>query len=163
MLYKKQFKCVAFQNSHYLLKHIFPNFPSSYQSLLCHLFHFWEYRISASRSGISGSYHSYIFSFLKTAKMFSKVAAPFHIPASNIQSFQLLHVFNNICEFQFLWLQPFWWWFSRYVVPDSCNPLDCSLPGSSVHRILQARMLEWVVTHIHASISSKLPSHPGAT
>ena len=24
-----------------------------------------------------------------------------------------------------------------------CNPLDCSLPGSSVHRISQARMLEW--------------------
>ena len=25
-----------------------------------------------------------------------------------------------------------------------CNPVDCSLPGSSVHGILQARMLEWV-------------------
>ena len=25
-----------------------------------------------------------------------------------------------------------------------CNPTDCSLPGSSVHRILQVRMLEWV-------------------
>ena len=25
-----------------------------------------------------------------------------------------------------------------------CNPRDCSLPGSSVHRILQARILEWV-------------------
>ena len=27
-----------------------------------------------------------------------------------------------------------------------CNPRDCSLPGSSVHRISQARILEWVVT-----------------
>ena len=27
---------------------------------------------------------------------------------------------------------------------DSCNPMDCSLPGSYVHWILQARMLEWV-------------------
>jgi len=26
-----------------------------------------------------------------------------------------------------------------------CNPMDCSLPGSPVHRILQARILEWVV------------------
>ena len=26
----------------------------------------------------------------------------------------------------------------------TCDPMDCSLPGSSVHRILQARMLEWV-------------------
>ena len=26
-----------------------------------------------------------------------------------------------------------------------CDPTDCSPPGSSVHRILQARILEWVV------------------
>ena len=25
-----------------------------------------------------------------------------------------------------------------------CDPIDCSLPGSSVHGILQARILEWV-------------------
>ena len=25
-----------------------------------------------------------------------------------------------------------------------CNPLDCSLPGSSIHGIFQARVLEWV-------------------
>ena len=25
-----------------------------------------------------------------------------------------------------------------------CNPMDCSLPGSPVHGILQARILEWV-------------------
>ena len=25
-----------------------------------------------------------------------------------------------------------------------CDPMDCGLPGSSVHGILQARMLEWV-------------------
>ena len=28
--------------------------------------------------------------------------------------------------------------------PTHCNPMDCSLPGFSVHRILQARILEWV-------------------
>ena len=28
------------------------------------------------------------------------------------------------------------WWFSHYVVSDSCNPMDYSLPGSSVHGIL---------------------------
>ena len=27
---------------------------------------------------------------------------------------------------------------------NSCDPMDCSLPGSSVHGILQARILEWV-------------------
>ena len=25
-----------------------------------------------------------------------------------------------------------------------CDPMDCSLPGSSLHEILQARILEWV-------------------
>ena len=25
-----------------------------------------------------------------------------------------------------------------------CDPIDCSTPGSSVHEILQARILEWV-------------------
>ena len=29
--------------------------------------------------------------------------------------------------------------------PTPCNPIDCSPPGSSVHGILQARILEWVV------------------
>ena len=28
--------------------------------------------------------------------------------------------------------------------PTLCNPMDCSLLGSSVHGIFQARMLEWV-------------------
>ena len=27
---------------------------------------------------------------------------------------------------------------------DSCDPMECSPPGSSVHGILQARILEWV-------------------
>ena len=25
-----------------------------------------------------------------------------------------------------------------------CDPMDCSLPGASVHGIVQARVLEWV-------------------
>ena len=33
--------------------------------------------------------------------------------------------------------------FSRWVV-SNCEPMDCSPPGSSVHGISQARMLEWV-------------------
>ena len=28
--------------------------------------------------------------------------------------------------------------------PNLCDPIDCSPPGSSVHGILQARILEWV-------------------
>ena len=28
--------------------------------------------------------------------------------------------------------------------PALCNPVDCSLPGFSIHGIFQARVLEWV-------------------
>ena len=33
---------------------------------------------------------------------------------------------------------------SHSVMPNSLQPMDCSPPGSSVHGILQARILEWV-------------------
>ena len=35
------------------------------------------------------------------------------------------------------------WKGSRSVVSDSSDPMDCSLPGSSVHGIFQAKVLEW--------------------
>ena len=28
--------------------------------------------------------------------------------------------------------------------PSLCNPMDCSLPGSAIHRISQARIMEWI-------------------
>ena len=40
--------------------------------------------------------------------------------------------------------------------PTLCNPVDCSLPGCSVHGILQARILKWI-----AMPSSKGSSWPG--
>ena len=33
---------------------------------------------------------------------------------------------------------------SRFSCILLCDPMDCSSPGSSVHGILQARILEWV-------------------
>ena len=41
----------------------------------------------------------------------------------------------------------FWWICESEVAqscPTPCDPMNCSLPGSSVHRIFQARILEWV-------------------
>ena len=35
---------------------------------------------------------------------------------------------------------------SHSVMSDPCDPMDCSLPGFSVHRILQAGILEWVAS-----------------
>ena len=34
--------------------------------------------------------------------------------------------------------------FSHSVVSNSVTPMDCSPPGSSVHGIFQARILEWI-------------------
>ena len=70
---------------------------------------------------------------------------------------------NNFCHFGILssnlhqnnnsvacseWARPTtaiekWKW-SRSVCPTLSGPMDCSLPGFSVHGILQARILEWV-------------------
>ena len=36
------------------------------------------------------------------------------------------------------------WSESHYSCLTLCDPMDCSLPGSSVQEILQARILEWV-------------------
>ena len=47
------------------------------------------------------------------------------------------------------------WWFSHLVVSDSCDLVDYSPPASSVHGILQARILEWV-----AMPSSRESSRP---
>ena len=40
--------------------------------------------------------------------------------------------------------------------PALCDPMDCSPPGSSVHRIFQARILEWVTISF-----SRESSQPG--
>ena len=37
--------------------------------------------------------------------------------------------------------------------PTLCDPTDCSPPGSSIHGILQARMLEWVAISCSRVIS----------
>ena len=44
---------------------------------------------------------------------------------------------------------------SRFSHVQLCNPMDCSLPGSSVHGILQTRILEWV------AIPISMGSNPG--
>ena len=50
---------------------------------------------------------------------------------------------------------------SQSVLPLLCDPMDCSLPGSSVHEILQARILEWVATLSSRGIFPTQGSNPG--
>ena len=40
--------------------------------------------------------------------------------------------------------------------PTLCNPTDCSSPGSSVHEISQARVLEWVAISFSRGSSQKI-------
>ena len=42
-----------------------------------------------------------------------------------------------------------------------CDPMDCGLPGSSVHRILQARILEWVAISFSRGFFPTQGSNPG--
>ena len=70
-------------------------------------------------------------------------------------------------------LKPFWenllegWWRALCLsfvlsyfssVQLFCNPMDCSPPGSSVHEVLQARILEWVA--MPSSRGSSQPRDP---
>ena len=45
--------------------------------------------------------------------------------------------------------------------PTLRNPMDCSLPGSSVHGIFQARVLEWgaiAFSAVFTNVAQKLDS-----
>ena len=42
--------------------------------------------------------------------------------------------------------------------PTLCDPTDWGLPGSLVHRILQARILQWVAISFSNSVSLLFPN-----
>ena len=51
------------------------------------------------------------------------------IDGHTLKELEVMQVVCVLSHFSSIWL---------------CDPMDCSLPGSSVHGILQARILEWV-------------------
>ena len=86
------------------------------------------------------------------------------------ESLKTLHSLELVADYVLMW------WFSCYVLSDSYDPIECSPPGSSVHGISQARILEWVAilsfrgsslardqTHISCIAQILLPlSHQGS-
>ena len=46
--------------------------------------------------------------------------------------------------------------------PTLCDPMDCSLPGSSVHGIFQARVLEWIAISFSRGSSQPRDSTPAS-
>ena len=50
---------------------------------------------------------------------------------------------------------------SRVSLVQLCNPMACRPPGSSVHEILQARILEWIAISFSRGIFPTQGSNPG--
>ena len=51
---------------------------------------------------------------------------------------------NNIIPIFLCLLESEKWSVVTQLCPTLCDPMHCSLPGSSIHGIFQARILEWV-------------------
>ena len=68
-------------------------------------------------------------------------------------SFRCL-TFSNFCHLSFLKV------LVTQSCPTLCDPMDCSPPGSSVHGILQARILEWVAMAFSRGSSRSRESNP---
>ena len=65
-------------------------------------------------------------------------------PAPSSEAYSVVWVCQN-CFLCFCECCERKWKWSCSVMSDSfCDPVDCSPPGSSIHGILQARILEWV-------------------
>ena len=87
------------------------------------------------RCGIAVSNGYFIFSLLKN----------FQYPFCNVTYMILLLIIKYLPFFpRANWLVTWVRAKSLQLCPTLCNPMHCSLPGSSVHGILQARVLEWV-------------------
>ena len=83
-----------------------------------------------------GLYCFYRFSFDKIHgvsifDLYFSVYKPYNLKQLRFQSIIFLNDLYPVC-------------FSRSVMFNSCDPMDCSPPGSSVHGIFQTRILEWV-------------------
>ena len=78
-------------------------------------------------------------------------------PCGCVFAFSFMQLYNLLWTWVFLFLRGGWCGCSKYQsnnriykvlvaqsYPTLCSPKACSPPGSSVHGILQARILEWV-------------------
>ena len=100
------------------------------------------------RSGIAGSHGSSVFSFLRNLHtiLHSGYTNLHSHPQCGMVPFSFFHSLSSIyCLYnRFLMMTIL----ISVKVSQSfltlCNPMDCNPPDSSVHGILQARMLEWI-------------------
>ena len=55
-----------------------------------------------------------------------------------------LCIYVCVCVYKYICIWKKWKWKWLSLCPTLCDPMDYSPPSSSVHGILQARILEWV-------------------
>ena len=101
--------------------------------------------------------HIHLSAQLLALNIFSDFRPPCNVKAI---PFHRLHLSSHQCMRSSLYnislmafhsaslIKPYNWVLLYCLVAQSCltpcNPMDCSPPGSSVHGILQARILEWI-------------------
>ena len=62
----------------------------------------------------------------------------------SILFFTILFPFTELIKYVIVYYNMWFFFLATQLCLILCDPMDCSLPGSSVHGILQARVLEWV-------------------
>ena len=86
--------------------------------------------------------------FWGTSVFFSIVAVPVYIPTISVGGFSFYHNLSSIyCLYNRFLMMTILISVKVKVFQSFltlCNPMDCNPPDSSVHGILQARLLEWV-------------------
>ena len=98
--------------------------------------HDWCDLVAAAAVGLLDNMTAWFFIFRGTSILFSVVAAPIYSIIYILLEFPFLYIPSNIC---YLCLC-----LCTQSCPILCYPIYCSLPGSSVHRLLWAKILEWV-------------------
>ena len=90
-----------------------------------------------------------LFGFLEHFCCYASFSHKLHYLIScNSPSYLFHKIFNNMK------------WSCSVVCLTLCDPMDCSPPGSSIHGILQARILEWVAIFLVQGIFPTQGSNP---
>ena len=97
------------------------------------------------------------FFILKACGIFSRKSLHIIYIYQHFAFLSVTNIYLGDCSDQYergLVFQCAWVWLVGKLCPIPCDPMDCSPPGSSVHGIFQARILEWVAI----SFSGGLPN-----
>ena len=122
-------KFVAKISSEYILFFFFLTYKSNHSLLEFNVYNCWQRFFCIM--------FDFAYLFLQSPVLFTEPQEKLHqfLGLFFFFFFNLVHAFESEGSTCF---------FSLQVVSDSCNPMDYSPPGSSVHGIFQARILEWL-------------------